>query len=432
MIQISDSNINIDFMEFIKTMRLDKQKSDVFMLDFEKTSPFHTGAGGIIMDIGYNFIDLKAATDARNMSKPAGQFINDNTAKVVYEVLRNPVFYKELSSLKRVKRESNAFLYDYYELLENQAWFSSEITPQQLAEEFRNFAYQALKGNAARLEKQSKKHLTSIAYWESKGTYRENPTGSPAGKKRNSAQARYDRAQNSLEKMKVAMQKELDVEGMLAIGNYSLTQKIQKMQENYNMVLYKMAKEPDGQFYKGSSTGQGIDYDRTWAMDRIEFQKMGYGGIVEPWGKIMSDMEGKLQSRSSSLLAISAYGIASEKSNMQTTSALFGTPNYANIIDRYHNICMQNLVGRLDTIDSTDLLNLIHSEDANIIAQSMKSITESAIAPTVSLQLYYRDLMEKPKYEQSHTGVKDAFDQSEAFIETIRQYIVPHLLEKGR
>lgn len=429
---MSDTNINIDFMEFIKEMRMDKQKTDVFMLDFEKTSPFHTAAGGIIMDIGYNFIDLGAATDSSNMSKPAHQFIKDNTAKVVYEVLRNPVFYKELSALKRVKRESNAFLYGYYELLENQQWFSSELSPTEIAAEFRSFAYQALKGNAARIEKQSKRHLTSMAYWESKDTYKKDPTGSPSAKNRMKAQERYDRAQNSLKKMQIAMQQELTVEGMLAIGNYSLTAKIQKMQENYNLVLYKMAKEPDGQFYNGSSTGEGVDYNRTWAQDKIEFEKMGYGGVIEPWGKIMSDMDKKLQNKSKSLLAISAYGIASEKSNMQTTSSFFGTPHYANIIDKYHNICMQNLVGRLDTIDSVDFLNLIHSKDKNVIAESMKSITDTSIAPTVSLEVYYRDIMEKPKYQQSHTGVKDAFDQSEAFIETVRQYIVPHFLEGGR
>ena len=198
------------------------------------------------------------------------------------------------------------------------------------------------------------------------------------------------------------------------------------MQENYQTVLYLMQKSADHQFFNTQS--QGIDYERTWAQDKAVFDKLGYGGIIEPWKKIMTEMERKLKSKSETLLAISAYNIGAEKSNFETTSRFFGTPEYANFIDNYYNICMQNLVSRLDTIDPEDLLNLINSKDDKVIANAIKSMSGTGLSVAIPLEVHYRDVLEKPKYAQSHTGVKDAFDQSEAFIQTIRQEIVPNML----
>ena len=427
---MSDVNIDVDFIEFIRRLKLDKEKSDVFMLDFEKTSPYYSGLAGVIMDIGYNFVDLRAAVTPDNLSRPPADFISDITAKVVYEVLRNPVFFNEMSQLKRMSVESNAFLYEYYELLVSQNWFSSDISEAQIAEEFRTFTYKAIADKTRSIKRQVDKHMSSMEYWGSTKAYAENPTSSPSAINRKKAEMRYIRAKNNLEGLQQMIEKELSVEEMIKQGGRSVKRRIEKIQQNYENFLYMAQKSSNYQF--DNSKGKGINYKQTWEQDKVVFDKIGYGGIVEPWEMIMNEMESKLESKKGTLLAVSAFGIGAEKSNFETTSALLNTPKYSNFIDKYYNICMENMVRRLETADPEDILNLIHSKDPKAISNATKNLKETAIGGHISLQAHFRDVMEQPKYKQSHTGVKDAFDQSEAFIETIRRDLIPYFLQEGK
>ena len=427
---MSDVNVDVDFIEFIRRLKLDKEKSDVFMLDFEKTSPYYSGLAGVIMDIGYNFVDLRAAVTPDNLSRPPADFISDITAKVVYEVLRNPVFFNEMGQLKRMSVESNAFLYEYYELLVSQNWFSSDISEAQIAEEFRTFTYKAIADKTRSIKRQVDKHMSSMEYWGSTKAYAENPTSSPSAINREKAEMRYIRAKNNLEGLQQMIKKELSVEEMIKQGGRSVKRRVEKIQQNYENFLYMAQKSSNYQF--DNSKGKGINYKQTWEQDKAVFDKIGYGGIVEPWEMIMNEMESKLESKKGTLLAVSAFGISSEKSNLETTSALLNTPRYSNFIDKYYNICMQNIVRRLKTADPEDILNLIHSKDPKAISNATKNLKETAIGGHISLQAHFRDVMEQPKYKQSHTGVKDAFDQSEAFIETIRRDLIPYFLQEGK
>ena len=400
------------------------------MLDFEKTSPYYSGLAGVIMDIGYNFVDLRAAVTPDNLSRPPADFISDITAKVVYEVLRNPVFFNEMSQLKRMSVESNAFLYEYYELLVSQNWFSSDISEAQIAEEFRTFTYKAITDKTRSIKRQVDKHMSSMEYWGPTKAYAENPTSSPSAINRKKAEMRYIRAKNNLEGLQQMIEKELSVEEMIKQGGRSVKRRVEKIQQNYENFLYMAQKSSNYQF--DNSKGKGINYKQTWEQDKVVFDKIGYGGIVEPWEMIMNEMESKLESKKGTLLAVSAFGIGAEKSNFETTSALLNTPKYSNFIDKYYNICMENMVRRLETADPEDILNLIHSKDPKAISNATKNLKETAIGGHISLQAHFRDVMEQPKYKQSHTGVKDAFDQSEAFIETIRRDLIPYFLQEGK
>lgn len=416
----------MDFVDFIQRLKLTKgEKSNVFMVDFEKTSDWWSGVNGIIMDVGYNVVDFGSAISSEGRAKPAQDFIRDSTAKVVYEVLRNPVFFKEMSELKRMRNEGNKQLYGYYEILLDQGWFSKDVTKGQIQQEFSNFMYFTVEQRGRRIQRDLTKHLGSQDYWASKKTFSDPSSG--ARRMYDDAVGRYNASKNSLRANIALLNKEMSLTQSAHSGSFKDNQTINKIQENYQIFLLELQKNPDSQ--ENMNLSNKIDYSRTWEEDKLVFNKMGYGGTIEPWDKIMTDMEGFLEKEKENLLAISAFQISSEKSNLSITSSYFGNKDYSNLIDKYYNVCMKNLSERLAVVDPEDVLNLLFSEDQLSVADSIKIINKSKIRKELSLQAHFRDIKQEPDYKQKHTGVQDAFDQSEVFVETARKFIEENLKE---
>lgn len=417
--------IDVDFITMIMRLKMHEgKKSDIFMVDFEKSSEYWTGLGSIIMDAGYNKVDILGALTDEGMTQPGSDFIRGSTGKVVYEVLKNPVFFKEMSNLSRMKKEENTEFYGYFDRLINEKWFSKDMPEAEIAYEFKNLLYLSTKHRLNKIDRNITDHLHSMDVWSGKKTFKEDPT-SPARELHAKAERRYELAKQSKGAALLALNQEMKLMSAVKTGNYNTNKKIEKIQINYQLYILNMQTDPNYQL--GTASETRFDYDRTWSQDKILFDRIGYGGKIEPWKKIMTDMKKFIETDKNSLLAISAFGTGSEKDDLANTSEFLKTPEFAHMFDKYHEICTQNIINRMETVDPMDVLNLIYAEDEKVMESAIEGIIKNNIGQPVSLQARYRDLKEKPKHSQKHIGQQDAFEQSEVLIEGLRRFVTEEI-----
>ena len=420
-------DINTDLAELFTRLKLGSKEAEVFMVDFEKSWEGYSGLSGVIMDIGYNFVDIGAVIkDGSSGIKPASEFISESTMKILYETLASPVFYRELNNIARMRRKANQNVYGFHQLLRDHGWFTEEVTRTILDAEFANFLRGEIERQQVFLEERIKYASEKSNYWKASPGYK---TGNPYNiRQHENRTTEYHAGKYSLLELKNLMKEDFELTNQIESGALSTNKEFQNVQRKYQLHLYNVQKNNNPVEGIQNSTAHLMDSDRNWAKDAPLIAEIGYGGKIEPWKKIMGDLEKKLDRRKDSLVAISAYNISAEKQNLRVTSELFGTPEYSNFIDRYNNICMYNMVGRLNNVSADDLFEFLTLKDPKAMEERLIDSFETSgtLGKRYTLQAYFRTELDA-NYKQKHTGYQDAYDQSELFVNLVRKKIVPFL-----
>jgi hypothetical protein len=126
---------------------------------------------------------------------------------------------------------------------------------------------------------------------------------------------------------------------------------------------------------------------------------------------------------------VTAYNIGADKNFIRKTSNAYGASRYANVLDKYQQICMQNMYKRLKEIPAQDVYNLLKKNDRQAIEEGYRDALLNSTKSTnsVSFEVAYATEMNIDEFKTTHTAAGDVDDESDFLIEVVQKYLVERL-----
>lgn len=392
-------------------MKLNPDKSSVVIVDSESTAyTGPDGRGGVIFDFGYGTTNVQTG----HISKPKG--------KLVYESIKDTRIIKEIENWEKIKFASKESVYSFYKLLSEKGWWKEEI--MQEGDPIKVMFGLANEASEKRLPilKKEKAGLTQSAdYWRGKGTF-QNPSSS-------ASTINYRNRTEDIQAVNVAILQIEDflktqdgledylTKGLLGTGNT-----LDKIKSRAYLRMYNEQK-----FYYTTTEFKN---------DSNLFHSLSLSYDMERWRTIMSKFQAEMDALANQgkLLGITAYGLAfAEKRFIKQTCEAYGTPEFADILDKYANFCLMNFSQLLYDLNPQEVIDSLSQYNGkDLLTEGMElALSTQSWKQHLSFEMFYEHIFERKDFEQTHTAAGDVQHESEAFIEAIGKKILP-ILEKRR
>ena len=391
------SKIDIELPKLLAELKA-TNKTKVVVLDTESVVGSH-----LIFDFAYNIID------------PFKSIKGETKGTLVYEALKDDYLISIISKWKKVKDATIDSTYGFYQKLLDEGWYSQEFSTPDIEK-------QALDVARTKAEEQYIKQTNIVkdlkwrqAWWEPDSGRRAKGwiPGPVSISRLSQARVRTDRA----------VQIETTLRRFIETGHNLdevMKQRLLGKNNTLNSIKQKI-------YYTLYNEQKKTITKEELRADLQLFQRLEFNQPVKPWLDIISSFDDDVSKQD--ILAVTAYNIGADKNFIKKTSNTYGASRYANVLDKYQQICMQNMYKRLKEIPAQDVYNLLKKNDRQAIEEGYRDALLNSTKSTnsVSFEVAYATEMNIDEFKTTHSAAGDVDDESDFLIEVVQKYLVERL-----
>lgn len=390
------TKIDIALPKLLSDLKL-TSKTDIVVLDTESAV-----GSRLIFDFAYSIVNPLSGTK----TSPDGT--------LVYEALKDEYLISVISKWKKVKYAAEDSVYSFYKTLLAEGWYSQNFSTPELEQE----ALAVVRTKAERQYEEQKEITADLLYrqaWWDPHSGRRKPwtPGEFSIQRLDAAVKRTKKSENVEKVLRLFLETEENLDEvmkkrLLGKGYGSL----EEIKSNIYYTIYNQEKRK-------------ID-KKEIRQDLAFFRSLGLKQPVKKWGDIMKSFDEDVKSRD--ILAVTAYNIGADKAFIRKTSDVFGPSSYRNILDKYPQICLQNMYKRLKEIPADDIYGMLKQNNI----EDIKNSYESALATKGKqkrsrFEVAYQTEFNTKDFATKHTAAGDVADESDFLIKIIQDYVVKEL-----
>lgn len=397
MAKTTTSRIDIELPQLLADLKLDN-RTEVVVLDTESAVGSQR-----IFDFAYSVID------------PFKKIKGDAKGTLVYEALKDDYLISVISKWKKVKDAANDDTYGFYNRLVEMGWYSQEFSTPDLE----RAALDVVRTKAETKYVKQKAILKDLewrqSWWEPESGRRPHKwvSGDASIQSLSEARERTEKARDVLNTLRVFVETGENLDQVMKQRLLGKNNTLASIKQSIYYTLYEQEKKDISK--------------KEMRADLQLFQSMQLKQPVLPWHTIISSFDNDVSKRD--ILAVTAYNIAADKGFIKKTSNAYGAPGYANVLDKYQQICLQNMYKRLTEIPAKDIYNMLKKNDRQAIGKGYEEALSSSSrsGAAVSFDIAYRTEMNIQEFETRHTAADDVNDEAEFLEKVVQKYLAEHL-----